>query len=311
MRIKKFSESLSSKSDFKKELGDTIIQFLISKEKELGDMFDTYEIVGSNSGIFIKAPTKANHKGVPPKKPVYNFSFEEFITWLSVSGIRSTQVLVLKDRILSSLIYEIGSQGEPDSIMKLVLDAVVGGIGSWECMMEKIDYVKRVVSKYDVEMMDLRATEFYDDLIRWKPVMRIGMGRLASQNSKYPKIFLEIDGSQDSIDLCVQMIEDYKSTIVDIKYEYSKFVSEIIPMVFLSFNTSYKGSDKGVLSLSTLEIIDHDEKYTVSHCFQTVQERMYPRMKRLYPGIVRIINSYDHLPSENLIRCYEVAFELS
>jgi hypothetical protein len=310
MRIKKFSESLLSKSDFRKELGDVIIQFLISKEKELGDMFDTYEIVGSESGVFIKAPTKANYRGVPPNKSVYNFSFEEFIIWFA--GVRS--VSSTKDRILSSIIDDIGNRGEPDSTVKLLLDAVVGLSDSWECMMEKIDYVKRVVSKYDVEMMDLRATEFYDDLIRWKPTMRIGIGRvIGGRNSsstykntppgdKYPKNFLEIDGSQDTIGLCIQMIEDYRSSIKDTPCKYSKFVSEIIPMVFLSFNIEYSEDNTTIVS---------DDKYTVSHCFQTIQERMYPRMKRLYPGIVRIINSYDHLSGEKMIGCYEVTFELS
>jgi hypothetical protein len=300
MRIKKFSESLLSKSDFRKELGDVIIQFLISKEKELGDMFDTYEIVGSESGVFIKAPTKANYRGVPPNKSVYNFSFEEFIIWFA--GVRSTHVSSTKDRILSSIIDDIGNRGEPDSTVKLLLDAVVGLSDSWECMMEKIDYVKRVVSKYDVEMMDLRATEFYDDLIRWKPTMRIGMGRIVSVD-KYPG-FLEIDGSQDSIGLCVQMIDHYRSLDWNRKCEYSKFVSEITPMVFLTFNINY-------INGPVLTIIDCDEKYPASHCFQTIQERMYPRMKRLYPGIVRIINSYDHLSGEKMIGCYEVTFELS
>lgn len=167
--IKGFNESVKGK----KELSQSIIQFLIHNENQLGVMFDNYNIERGDHQWEIVAKTKVDMKGNKPPMDEIRFPMEDFFTWVSkISSI--TDVFKIKSKLFKEILESNGGKKEPDEMESKLLDCILGGFGVWNLCLKKIKIIRKLISKYNIDDIDDRCLEYFDELQGWKPKFMIG-----------------------------------------------------------------------------------------------------------------------------------------
>lgn len=263
--LKSYNESFP-KLDTMKEIGDAIIQFLISREQQytkMGDyrlMFDTYQLVSDGGGTHIKAITRVDSRGNRPDVPFVMYDFNMFLDWLS--NLRADDPLKIRSRLMNAVISHLESVQEPDEIVCGVLDGLLSCQDSWSRAVETCRRLGGIFSKYDLDEIDLRSTEYFDDLLYWTP--KLGFWTTYNDNFCFGIIHL------NPVFLIKYVVQTYP------RNDFGEFLQNMKSVIRISFNMTDV----------------NDEKYSLSHCRDVIYERLYSRLKRLYPGIQGRFDGY-------------------
>lgn len=168
--IKSFNESKGNK----KELNYSIIEFLIHNERKLNVMFDEYVIEKGDNQWEIVAKTKANHKGIKPQMDEVRFPMDDFFNWISAQHKSRGYLADVKLNLFREIFDNYDSKTEPNEFDSKIIDSRFNQFGSWKICLSMINYIRKITSKFDVNDIDDRCLEYFDELSGWKPGFMIG-----------------------------------------------------------------------------------------------------------------------------------------
>lgn len=270
--LKSYNESFP-KLDTMKQIGDAIIQFLISREQQytkMGDYrltFDTYQLVSDKGRTHIKAITRIDQRGNQPDIPFIMYDFNIFLDW--ISNLRADDPLKIRRDLMNSVISNLDSGLKPDEIVCLVLDSILSCHDSWNRTVETCRRLGEAFSKYDLDEIDLRSTEYFDDLLYWTP--KLGFWTAHVDDYCFGSVHL------NPVFLIKYFVQTEGQWARGLKSDYGTFLENMRPVIRISFNRTNV----------------RDEQYSLSHCRSVIYERLYSRLKRLYPGMRGRFDGYE------------------